>query len=286
MSAEDELMPDEEEAEMEKALKLDLRTPKKKPIREITLDLWKTRLHRDRMGIKKQEEFMSKSRQWNRDLTQIGDLKEKGQDIGKIAIRDGFWNDVKEEKNRRLVLKLFSDAISWLGTCEEMVSEELEVEYARTKTMIKHAVKPIFRVVSAKYPYVTPLSSVRKRIFSFHKVDDEDKVVELFTLRETRWSRGDDWHVYSSRGDVKVADVDGKLFDIGGEYTVRIYEEELAKDRMFMNVLIFFAASRRYQDDIRKKISTIRKDILKGRFTPRMTKAELNLATNPRRVRR
>ncbi len=286
MSSEDELMPDEEETEIEKALKLGFRVPKKDPVRSIRVDLWKTRFHRDKMGIKKQDEFMAKSRQWNRDLSQIGDISEKDKNFGKIAIREGFWDDVKDKQSRRLVLKLFSDSISWLGTLEEMVGEELEGEYARSKTMIKHTVKPYFKVVSAKYSYVTPLRQERKRIFKFHKVDAKEKSIELFVLKETRWSRGDDWHVYSSRGNVKVAEVDGKLFDIGGEYTVKIFDEKLAKDRMFINVLIFFATSRRYQNDIKKKITDIRKDMLKGKFTPKATIAELNLSTNPRRLRR
>ena len=90
--------------------------------RKITLDLWKTKLHDEIIGIKQKEEHMAKSRQFNRDLELFGEVKEKKkgkeETIGYVGYRQGLWDEEKDKLERRLVVKLFSKSMYYQGTIE------------------------------------------------------------------------------------------------------------------------------------------------------------------------
>ena len=69
--------------------------------RKIIVDLWKTRMHGEIIGIKQKEEHMAKSRQFNRDLELFGEVREvkKGEEetVGYLGYRKGLWDDEKDK---------------------------------------------------------------------------------------------------------------------------------------------------------------------------------------------
>lgn len=240
----------------------------------VSVDLWKTGLHGKEIGINQQEVHMAKSNQFTRDMNIIGEIKEKGEENGTIGVREGIVE-------QRLVLKAFSGSLTFLGTFEECVSLELAV-----KNSIHHAY-PVFRVILPRYDYVVELRKAHGGPFIAEKysffMNIDDKFNEFFTINQKRLSRGGDWHVKNSKKEV-VAKIDGKMFDIGGEWDVKIYSPNLAKEKEFVTVLILFAAFRKYEKMVIKRIDKYFKDYKKGKsFEP--DHDELTLYKNPRSKR-
>lgn len=213
---------------------------------KISIDLWRSGMHTKEMGINKKEVHMAKTNQFTRDMDIIGEIKEeKDSENGTIAVREGIVEE-------RLVLKAFSGSMTFLGTFEECVSLELAV-----KNSIHHAY-PVFRVILPRYDYVVELRKAHGGPFIAEKysffMNIDDKFNEFFTIEQKRFARGDDWHVKNFRKEV-VAKIDGKMFDIGGEWDVKIYSSNLAKEKEFVTILTLFAAFRKYEKKVIKRIS-------------------------------
>lgn len=240
----------------------------------ISVDLWKTSLHGKEIGINQQEVYMAKTNQFTRDMNIIGEIKEKGEENGTIGVREGIIDS-------RLVLKAFSGSMTFLGTFEECLSLELSV-----KGSLHHAY-PVFRVILPRYDYVVELRKmhggplISEKYAFFMNIDD--KFNEFFTIGQKRLSRGDDWFVRNSKKEV-VAKIDGKMFDIGGEWDVKIYSPNLAKEKEFTTVLILFAGFRRYEKQVIKRIGHNFEAYKKGKaFKP--DNDEMGLYKNPRSKR-
>jgi len=238
---------------------------------KISVDLWKSGLHSKEIGINQQEVHMAKTNQFTRDMDIIGEIKEEGEENGTIAVREGIVD-------QRLVLKAFSGAMTYLGTFEECISLELAV-----KTSIHHAY-PVFRVILPRYDYVVELRKmhggpmISERYAFFMNIDD--KFNEFFTIDQKRFARGDDWYVKNSKREF-VAKVDGKMFDIGGEWDVKIYSPNLAKEKEFITILILFAAYRKYEKMVIKRIDKYFEEYEHGKpFEP--DNDEMALYKNPR----
>ena len=241
----------------------------------ITVDLWKTGLHGKKVGINQQEVLMAKSNQFTRDMNLIGEIKEKiEEENGSIGVREDIID-------KRLVLKAFSGKMTFLGTFEECTSLELTI-----KNSLHHSY-PIFRVILPRYDYVVELRKVHggflrpERYAFFMNINDEFN--EFFTIKQKRFSRGDDWLVYNFKHEV-VAKIDGKMFDIGGQWDVKIYSPNLAKEKEFETILILFSAFRKYEKIVIKSINSNYEEYKKGKpFKP--DNDEMDLYKNPRSKR-
>ncbi len=242
---------------------------------KISVDLWKTGFHGKEIGINQQEVYMAKTNQFTRDMNIIGEIKEDGEkENGTIAVREGIVD-------KRLVLKAFSGSMTFMGTFEECLSLELAV-----KNSIHHAY-PVFRVILPRYDYVVELRKahggplIAERYSFFMNIDD--KFSECFTIEQKRFARGDDWHVKNSKREI-IAKIDGKMFDIGGEWDVKIYSPNLAKEKEFVTILTLFAAFRKYEKMVIKRIDKVFEEYKKGKpFEP--DSDEMGLYKNPRSKR-
>ncbi|OLS24173.1 MAG: hypothetical protein HeimC3_20720 [Candidatus Heimdallarchaeota archaeon LC_3] len=244
-----------------------------KPVRVISVDLWRTGLHMEEIGIKKKEELMSKSRQFTRNMDIIGEIKEKDskKDNGIIAINQG----VRDEK---LILKAFTGSIGWMGTLEETIAQEVSQSLALDRNF------PAYVLIIDKYEYILNLEklfggaghSEKHHITIYHK----DKTFDSFVIKERRLGIGDDWNIVDEPDDV-IAEIDGKKFDIGGQWDIKIYNDDLAKHRAFVTAMILFCASRKYHKEVEKRIGKIIANKKKGiKFT--LDHNELQLYKNPR----
>ncbi len=249
------------------------------PVRKIQVDLWKTGLHWEKIGIKKKEQHRAKTSHYTADMNLIGAIKEEGEEIGHVGIRESTWKVELLEK--RLIIKLFSDNIIWQGTIEEMTSQEVRQSFAGRHNY------PCYNIILDDYDYVINLLKVRGGIwhpewYCFSYIHP-DGTIEVFTIR-AKLGVGPDFRVRSVFNPKKdVAIIDGKKFDIGGRWEIRFYNEELAQNRFIPRILILFAATIRYHGTIYKKTKKILKLMNKGQYRGKISGDELRLLKNPRK---
>ncbi|MFX0122782.1 MAG: hypothetical protein ACFFAE_04035 [Candidatus Hodarchaeota archaeon] len=255
--------------------------------RTITVDLWKTRLHGEIVGIKQKEEHMAKSRQFTRDLELFGEVLEKKagkeETIGYVGYRKGLWDDEKEKLQRRLVVKLFSKSMYYQGTLEEMVGREF------TRSLSARHDFPSFNLMIDDYEYLIPLNKIRGGWFVpewfVFRIDDEEGFVPI--ILKHKMGLGIDYRVVNGIGDEQFGKIDGKKFDVGGRYEITLKStDERLVDNVLVRALILFAASLKFHEEIIKKIKKGTKKMQKDEWQPDLSNEEKLLRRNPRAILR
>lgn len=258
---------------------------KKGRVKKIVVDLWKTGLHGAEIGIREKETRMSKSRQFTRDMDLIGAVEIDGEKAGHVGMRKDPWELPKKAKKedeykRRLIIKAFNESGNWEGTIEELNAFELKNSIAVGEP------QPAFMGVVSGTKYLTLIEKLHTRWranYSFQLVNPDESSVGLFTIKADRFSLGSDWYIEDVTGK-KVAEVDGKVLDIGGEFEIKIFDEELGKNKVFVNTLKLFAATLKYLGDIEDKIKDTVNAIRKG-YKLEVEKSEIKFFKNPRLIR-
>ncbi|MHA1232071.1 MAG: hypothetical protein ACTSRP_25015 [Candidatus Helarchaeota archaeon] len=287
----------------EEAVKEELPVKKKKKViyKKIIVDFWKTDLHGVEVGIRQKEQLRAKSRQFSKDLDIYGAIIENGQRTGFVGIRKEAWEKGIDEEYEmeggevlgpskatigRLVIKAFTDEINWMGSLEEQVALELPRSY--------YTALPVFTVVMPRFEFMIRIERIYSRMGNLYvttlvtEEKGEKKILEIFEIDEKLLTFGSDWVVRRRSIGNKdiVAELDGKILNIGGKVVIKIYDEKLAKNRIFRTMLILFAAMTKYHTKVKKKIFEIRKRIFKGDLMIIPTHQELELMRNPRSIRR
>ncbi|MHA1238982.1 MAG: hypothetical protein ACTSSJ_07115 [Candidatus Odinarchaeia archaeon] len=261
----------------------------KKEVRKLEVDFWATGLHGAEIGIRQREQWITQSRAFTKDMDIFASFKEKGDQIGFFGVRKKLWEGEyskgkKDELRGRLVIRLFNNNGKWLGSIEEMMVEELV-----NSIPVKDAL-PCFRVILSGYPYVIDLNKVYQRFtlserYGFTIVTDK-KTADLFELLADRVSIGSDWHVYyrNKPGKNEIAGLDSKKLNIGGKVEVKFYDGEFAENSVLERVLALFSATIKYHDKIKERIKRRIKIMHKNDWIPKLSKGELWLMRNPRRL--
>ncbi|MFX0064429.1 MAG: hypothetical protein ACFFC7_19835 [Candidatus Hermodarchaeota archaeon] len=246
--------------------------------KRIVVDGWGTRFHKINMGFRKDQERTAKSRQYSKDMSLCGtvyDFTEEQKVIGYTGIRDSIWKE-KDLINKRLVLKAFTEKMNWLATIEELVARECMTSFAAKKNYIS------FVTMVKDYPYLIDIDKVESgyaapESFAFRIKND----LEAFSITSRR-GLGIDFKVMSSLGNKYVADIDGAKFNMGGKYTVTIFDPELAENNTFVWTLAMFAATIQYHKEMYKKVGQARRLMGQGDYYPKISKMETALRRNPR----
>lgn len=255
--------------------------------RKIVVDLWKTKLHGEIVGIKQKEQHMAKSRQFTRDLELFGEVfeKKKGKEetVGYVGYRKSLMDDEKEKLERRLVIKLFSKSMYYQGTLEEMVGREF------TRSLSARHDFPSFNLMIDDYEYLIPLNKIRGGWFVpewfVFRIDDEEGFIPI--ILKHKMGLGIDYRVVNGIGDKQFGKIDGKKFDVGGKYeiTLKATDERLV-DNVLVRTLILFASSLKFHEDIIKKIKKGTKKMKKNEWQPDLSNEEKLLRRNPRSILR
>jgi len=243
---------------------------------KIKVDLWRTSLHSEEIGIKKTTGYRAKERKFTTDLDLFGKVEIDGEDYGLVGFRKKFWNT--DDINKKTVdIRLFTSSISWIGTIEENIARTITLSLANDE--ILHAFNITLR--GSKIFYT--IEGVRPRflsgeVFSLLYINEKNEV-EVYLIRAKRVSLGSDWEVYEASTRKKIAKVDGKVLNFGGRWDIKL-EKEVEEN--LINVLILFASTMRFYEDLKKRTEKLLEIIKKKKEKMKLTKSELTLLYNPK----
>lgn len=249
--------------------------------KEYVVDLWKTGAHGVEVGLKKEEELRSKSRQFTKDMDIIGEVKRNGEENGYVAFRESPWK--VENPNKYLVIKYFSKSINWKASLEQLVAKSLMQSLSADLPL------PTFMINIAKSEYLITLEKIRRKpkigkdMFAFSLIGDE-YAVYTYSIETDRFSVGSDWFVYDEQRN-KIADIDGAKFNIGGKFTIKLDTSNPNYIPLLDSVLILFATINRYLDELEENLDESIKLIREKKEKAQITKEEAALYLNPRRVK-
>ncbi len=246
---------------------------------KIIVDIWRTSLHREEIGIKKSEEYRAKSRKFTADMDLFGKVKIDKSDYGYIGYRKKLWETDKLE-NKILDVRLFDDTMNWLGTIEENLLKSVLLTIVNEETSLA------FAVTLRDTRIMFPIESVRARflsgnLFSLPYISDNGEIQGLI-LKSKKLSIGGDWEIIDALTNKKIAKVDGKVLDIGGRWEI---DADKIKDENLRRILILFAATLRFYDDLKERTEKLVEKIKKEKKWFKLNKAMMSLFYNPK-VRR
>lgn len=248
--------------------------------RRFKVNLWLTDINDVEIGILKQTQHRAKSRQFSKDMDVIGEVREDGKRTGLIAYREGLWK-APEQRDRRLVIKLFSDKMNWQASLDMMIARSLQLTHgaggfpvtAFSVNIEGHEQIVQFERSAFKWPFFPEK-------FSFFLLKDDGP--HFYRLRRAVVALGADYVLYD-RHDRKIGYVDGKWITLSGVWNVRV--DAAHADPRLDCILQLFCAMLRFNQDARRHIFQLARGIRNGRIEPLIEPQESDLYMNPRRVR-
>ncbi|TFF67030.1 hypothetical protein EU520_01720 [Candidatus Thorarchaeota archaeon] len=261
--------------------------------RVLSQDFYATDFHSEELGIKQQEEWRSKSRQFTSDSEIVGKVEvaqrsgpsEPMPDLEKngfMVMRKSPWYEAENDLSRRLVMKFFTDSGTWYATVEEMLADEYARSFSSEMPLLTLA------VLTDENEILTYIRQNRRgaldtESYSFFLVGNDGQF-QVFRIEGKRATMGDDFRVVMGTGDVTVAEIDSRVANIGGESRVEVRDVILADNDWFCRILQAFSASIKHRQDIWKKIAKGLKAMEKKKATPLQHRFEVSLLANPRRL--
>lgn len=244
------------------------------------VDLWWTDLNTTEIGIYQHSRHRAKSRQFTNDSDIFGEVKEGGERTHLISYREGAWDDT-EGMERRLVIKLFTEAMTWRATMDLMVGRSLQLSFGAGGFPVT-----AFSVNVSGHDQIIPVERTARKWpgfpekFSFFILKDGEPF--LYKLRRHWISIGADYSLYDHNND-KIGTLDGKLITLGGHWDVRLRADH--DDRILNSVLQLFCAMLRFNAHCREHVGALVAGMENKQMRPQIAHHEADLYLNPRRVR-
>ena len=255
--------------------------------KKIKVNLWRTRLHKEELGVYQSLKYRAKTRLYSKDFDTEGVVEIDDEKEWIIAYNKDKWQQTKDDnpEKARLLLRMFTilEEKMGIGKGGNFVGG---IEFSITHSLIqsfevRHP-SPVFIVQLPRRP-------------------DLVRIVRGWRLKGTRWSwpllpeeagdafqmikakgtigLGRDYDVYL--GDVKVARVDHQRVEKDVE--IEIYDENLAKDREFYVILSLFGCMCFFMKECEEIIEKFYKPMKEtGTSDYKPPRHELILFRNPR----
>ncbi|WP_088346970.1 MULTISPECIES: hypothetical protein [Rhodomicrobium] len=245
---------------------------------EYTVDMWWTDLNATEIGIFQHTRQRAKSRQFSKDSDIIGAVDVNGERTSLLTYRRALWEEA-EGMNKRLVIKLFSEAMNWRGTMDMLLGRSLQLTIgahgfpvaAFTVNLAGHEQLISVERSAHKWPLMP-------EDYSFFLI--EGKQARFYRLRRDWIAIGADYSLFDEKGG-KIGHLNGRVLNLGGRWDVRIREDHdnprlNATLQLFCGMLRFRAAAERH---IRKLVRGIKH----GEVDAKIETHETDLYQNPRR---
>jgi hypothetical protein len=256
------------------------RAGRKAQFAEFVVDVWITPFNSVEFGIYKHSRNRAKSRQFTSDMDIFAEIIEKGERTGLLGYREDLWNK-NVGMDKRLVFKLFNETVNWRATMDLMIGRSLQMTLgARGFPVTCFSINVGDHdnmVYLERSAYKWPLLPEN---FSFFLL--ENGLPRFFRLRRDFIDLGGDYTLYDHHNKA-IGWLDGKVFSIGGKWKGKVKSEHA--DPRLMIVLKLFCGMLIFNDDCRRHMRTLAREIARGTYTPKLEKQEADLYMNPRRVR-
>jgi hypothetical protein len=247
---------------------------------EFKVNVWITNFNSVEFGIYKHSRNRAKSRQFTSDMDIFAEVTENGERTGLLGYREDLWRK-NTGMDKRLVFKLFSETVNWRATMDLMIGRSLQLTLgARGLPVVCFSINVgdhdnmVYLERSAnKWPMLP-------ENFSFFLL--EDGKPQFYRLRRDLIDFGGDYTLYNHHNQ-NIGKLDGKVFSIGGKWYGRVKQEHA--DQRLMIVLKLFCGMLIFNDEARRHMRTLAREVASGKYTPKLEKQEADLYMNPRRVR-
>lgn len=244
------------------------------------VDIWITNFNWTEFGLYKRTRNRAKSRQFTSDMDIFGEIIENGERTGLFGYREDAWKK-GEGMKKRLVFRLFTDKLNWRATMDLMVGRSLQQTIgARGLPVMTYSINTdddnyiIYLERSAnKWPFMP-------ENFSFFIIGTDGKP-QFYRLKRALINLGGDYALIDQHGET-VGYLDGRVFSIGGKWKCQVRK---GADKRLVAVLKLFGASMIFNNDARRHMKRLYKEMLAGRVDPMLERQEADLYMNPRRVR-
>jgi len=186
--------------------------------------------------------------------------------VGTLVVSKEIWSDdVDKGPNYdlldRIVIKLLERSGAVIGTIEERLLKEFALS----------SVTPLFSVILKSSPFIIDFDlDSDKLIFPFLTQAGKG----LFNVFQISKKVGNNFSIKKKIIDRKIASIDSKR---GGKIEIKIEDEDLANNEEFLAILVLFAGTAKFHDDIANKIRHGFKSLAEGTFVLRPPETELNL---------
>jgi hypothetical protein len=247
---------------------------------QFTVDVWITNFNSVEFGIYKHSRNRAKSRQFTSDMDIFAEVIEDGERAGLLGYREDLWRK-NAGMEKRLVMKLFNETLNWRATMDLMIGRSLQLTLGARGLPVT-----CFSINAGDHDnmvYVERSANkwpLAPEDFSFFLLNDGEP--RFYRLRRDMIDLGGDYTLYSHRNEA-VGRIDGKVFSIGGKWYGCVHPEH-ANPRL-LTVLKLFCGMLIFNPDCRRHMRRLARDVLAGRYEPKIEKQEADLYMNPRRVR-
>ncbi|MEJ2226986.1 MAG: hypothetical protein P8Y67_01875 [Alphaproteobacteria bacterium] len=248
---------------------------------QYTVDLWWTDLNDVEFGLFRHTKHRAKSRQFSKDSDVIGAVVVNGERKGLLTYRRGLWEDGKG-MSKRLVVKLFTDEMSWRGTMDMLLGRSMQLTMGAKGFPV-----PSFLVnISGHEQTISVERSGRKWPFtpenySFFIADGKN--ARFYRLRRDFLAFGADYTLYDENNN-RIGHLNGRVIDLGGRWDVSIREDH---DSAQLNgTLQLFCGMLRFRRACERHIRQLTAGIRDGSIKPKLETHEVELYDNPRANKR
>ena len=247
---------------------------------EFTVNVWITPFNSVEFGIYKHSRNRAKSRQFTTDMDVFAEITQNGERTGLLGYREDLWRK-NTGMDKRLVFKLFNETVNWRATMDLMIGRSLQLTLGARGLPVT-----CFSVNTGDHEQMVYIERSANKwplmpeYFSFFLLDDGKP--QFYKLRRDLINLGGDYTLYNQNNE-NIGDLDGKVFSIGGKWYGRVKSEHA--DPRLLVVLKLFCGMLIFNDEARRHMRRLSRDIAAGIYTPKLEKQEADLYMNPRRVR-
>ena len=248
----------------------------------FTVDCWLTNLNSVEFGFYKKSRNKAKARQFTSDMDIFAEVIENGERTGLLGYREDVWKK-GVGMDKRLVVKLFSDSLTWRATMDMMLGKSLAATLgARGLPVTCYSINTNdddFLIYVERSANKWPLLPEN---FSFFLMN-ADGLPEFYRLRRDFIDLGGDYTLIDQQGN-KVGHLDGRLLSVAGHWKGQVRAEHKAAKKL-LTCMKMFCAMIIFNKQGRRHVKKLYRELKAGRLDPKLERQETDLYMNPRRVR-